>query len=157
MKNFLIASALASVALGSSAPAPNQALEIVARHREIAKSLNGTVVKDPSQRTAGSSGSVVYSFHSDADTCKSEASSGAGYVFGGCVTSSGDSGIYYTDCSDNGSEVMLTMHSCESGDCSSDCIEVIFPMDKCDGGTKMTCSNKADSYTEFDEFTFHYE
>ena len=113
-------------------------------------------MRDSSPKESGG-GSVVFTYHSDVNTCESKAYSGVGYVFGGCVTLKGVSGMYYSDCTDNGSEVIATVHTCEANDCSSGCTSVDLPMEKCFEGTRVTCSQKVDSFTDFDEFTYHFE
>ena len=62
-------------------------------------------------------------------------------------------GIYYSACSEAGGKTQMTFTSCSSADCSRGC--TTYPMTS--DGMKVSCSKKADSYTEFSEFTYHYE
>jgi hypothetical protein len=51
----------------------------------------------------------------------------------------------------------MTFTSCSSGDCSKGCNTYPMTSDTCSDGMKTSCSKKADSYSEFSEFTYHYE
>ena len=157
MKSVLIASVVAATVYAEIPPPPSPSVEsIAAKHLEMAKAYNGSAVRNSSLRESGG-GSVVFTYHTDYNTCESKASSGIGYVFGGCYTIKGLSGMYYSDCTDNGSEVIATLNTCASRDCSSECTAVQLPIEKCSQGTKVACSQNADSFTEYDEFTYHFE
>ena len=93
MKLPLVIASIATMASAGTIPMATPQFEMIAQHQLLARSMNGTAVEDssPAARSKGT-GSVIYSFHADGDTCKQDAGSGNGYVFGGCVSADGASG-----------------------------------------------------------------
>ena len=81
------------VAFGSAAVEKGVApLEMMQKDRAMALSfINGTHSAKPNnfEKTTGA---LVYTFHSDASTCTSKASSGVGYVYGECISGDGVNG-----------------------------------------------------------------
>jgi hypothetical protein len=95
MKFPVVMASIAAVASASAGRTPGSSpqFEMIAKHQLLARSMNGTAVEDSSPAArAATTGSVIYSFHADGDTCQKEAGSGNGYVFGGCVSVDGSTG-----------------------------------------------------------------
>lgn len=98
--------------------------------------------------------SLVYTYYASS-TCNDDATSAVGYTLGQCI-SSGDSGIQYDKCEDNGSKVFYTFSSCSSSDCSSGCMSYDMSVEKCEYGTKVSCSESDEPWKDYKEFTYHY-
>lgn len=92
MKFSVAIASLAALASADKVPETSPPLQMVAKHQLLTRSMNGTAAEERTVNRGG--GSVVYSFYDDADTCRGDAGSGGGYVFGGCISSDGATGKF---------------------------------------------------------------